>query len=80
MIRERVLTLVSRAYTSVTLTDLAALAGVPAEQAATVASQRGWVVDGTVVAPKPAAPTCQAAANCEKTLAVLTQYVSFLEN
>ncbi|KAF0301746.1 COP9 signalosome complex subunit 8 [Amphibalanus amphitrite] len=80
VIRERVLTLVSRAYTSITLTDLAAFAGVSADQVAAVARERGWSVDGAVVGPKPAPPVIHGATNCEKTLAVLTQYVSFLEN
>ena len=80
VIRERVLTLVSRAYTSITLTDLAAFAGLPADQVASVARDRGWAVDGAVVGPRPAPPAVQATADCEKSLAVLTQYVSFLEN
>ena len=80
VIRERVLTLISRAYTSITLTDLAAFAGLPADRVADMARERGWVVDGTVVGPKPAPPTVQTTVNCEKSLAVLTQYVSFLEN
>ncbi|XP_037077311.1 COP9 signalosome complex subunit 8-like isoform X2 [Pollicipes pollicipes] len=80
VIRERALALVARAYTSITLADLTAFVGLPSEQVARLAQERGWAVDGTVVGPRPAAPPLHQGTSCQQSLALLTQYVSFLEN
>jgi len=80
VIRERALSLVSRAYTSITLSDLSALVGLPTEEAAKLATERGWVAEGDMVLPRTAPQTIQQTSNCQQALTKLTQYVSFLEN
>ncbi|KAK0088787.1 hypothetical protein PV325_010727 [Microctonus aethiopoides] len=82
-VRERAMTLISEAYSSVNLTVLAAMTGLSLEQAKQSAQERGWSLDETTVRPckmdkEQNTPT--QASLTEDQLYKLTQFVSFLEN
>lgn len=83
-VRERAMTLISKAYSSLGLTVLASMTGLSLDEARQVATERGWGIDGTMVQPckiekedpTPASEVCLT----EDQLRKLTQFVSFLEN
>ncbi|KAH0554144.1 COP9 signalosome complex subunit 8 [Cotesia glomerata] len=81
-VRERAMSLISEAYSSVNLTLLASMTGLSLEQAKLSASERGWILDDTTVRPckvdKEQTPV--QASLAESQLNKLTQFVSFLEN
>ncbi|KAG7188851.1 hypothetical protein KM043_008457 [Ampulex compressa] len=83
-VRERAMTLISKAYSSLALTVLAAMTGLTLDEARKAALERGWSIDGTMVQPRkvdkeqvtPDNEVCLT----EDQLHKLTQFVSFLEN
>ncbi|XP_015608883.1 COP9 signalosome complex subunit 8 [Cephus cinctus] len=81
-VRERAMSLISEAYSSLGLTGLAAMTGLSLEQARQAAVEKGWGIDGMTVQPcKLDKEQCQTQASLtEDQLYKLTQFVSFLEN
>ncbi|XP_072757507.1 COP9 signalosome complex subunit 8 [Anoplolepis gracilipes] len=84
-VRERVMRLISKAYSSLNLTTMATMSGLSLDEARQAATDRGWSVDGTIVQPckhideeqySQSDKTCLTEEQLEK----LTQFVSFLEN
>ncbi|XP_063241833.1 COP9 signalosome complex subunit 8 [Bacillus rossius redtenbacheri] len=81
-VQERAASLVSHAYSSIGVDSLGAMLGLPAEEAARVAVEKGWQVDRasrTVMPARPPPPADDAMCN-EDQLYKLTDFVSFLEN
>ncbi|CAL1685829.1 unnamed protein product [Lasius platythorax] len=89
-VRERVMRLISKAYSSLTLTTMATMSGMSLDEARQAAIDRGWSVDGislhsTVVQPCKQIDEEQYSQSdkiclTEEQLEKLTQFVSFLEN
>lgn len=83
-VRERAITLISKAYSSLSLTVFASMTGLTLEEARRVAIERGWNVDGTMVQPckiqKEESNLVNEVCLTEDQLYKLTQFVSFLEN
>lgn len=83
-VRERAITLISKAYSSLGLTVFASMTGLTLEEARRVAVERGWTVDGTMVQPckiqKEESNLANDVCRTEDQLYKLTQFVSFLEN
>ncbi|XP_076765328.1 COP9 signalosome subunit 8 [Xylocopa sonorina] len=83
-VRERAITLISKAYSSLGLTVFASMTGLALEEARRVAIERGWTVDGTMVQPckieKEDSNLASEVCLTEDQLQKLTQFVSFLEN
>lgn len=81
-VRKRAVYLVSHAYSSISMDDLAAFVGMPMEQAVIAASDQGWKVDVASHMVKPCRPAVSQnqVASSEDQLYKLTEFVSFLEN
>lgn len=84
-VRERVMRLISKAYSSLNLTTMATMNGMSLDEARQAAIDRGWSVDGTIVQPckqNDEEQYSQSDKICltEEQLEKLTQFVSFLEN
>ncbi|CAK9827341.1 COP9 signalosome complex subunit 8 [Anthophora retusa] len=83
-VRERAISLITKAYSSLRLTVFASMTGLSLEEACRVAIERGWTVEGTMVQPCKVEKedTSLASEVCltEDQLYKLTQFVSFLEN
>ncbi|XP_049762595.1 COP9 signalosome complex subunit 8 [Schistocerca cancellata] len=81
-VRKRAVHLVSHAYSSISLDDLAAFVGMTAEQAAQAALEQGWQVDESARLVNPCRPKEELnyISSSEDQLYKLTEYVSFLEN
>lgn len=83
-VRERAITLISKAYSSLDLIVFATMTGLTLEEARRVAIERGWTVDGTMVQPskieKEESNLASEVCLTEDQLYKLTQFVSFLEN
>ncbi|XP_011693555.1 PREDICTED: COP9 signalosome complex subunit 8 [Wasmannia auropunctata] len=85
-VRERVMRLISKAYSSLNLTTMATMSGMSSDEARQAAIDRGWTVDGAVVQPRKQTVDeeqySQSDKICltEEQLQKLTQFVSFLEN
>ncbi|KAK2582210.1 hypothetical protein KPH14_004562 [Odynerus spinipes] len=83
-VRERAMTLISKAYSSINLTVLAAMTGLSPEEARQTSLERGWSMDGPMVQPVKIDKDQSTFANevclTEDQLNKLTQFVSFLEN
>ena len=83
-VRERAITLVSKAYSSLDVTVFASMTGFTLEEARRVAIERGWTVDGSMVQPCKIEKEENSLDNevclTEDQLHKLTQFVSFLEN
>ncbi|KAJ9578918.1 hypothetical protein L9F63_004875 [Diploptera punctata] len=56
-VRKRAVYLVSHAYSSISMDDLAAFVGMPVEQAIVAASEQGWKVDTASRMVKPCRPS-----------------------
>lgn len=80
--RRRALTLVAKAYSSISLDDTASFLGVSRPEVADVVRPLGWVVDveNGIVSPKHKDTTNEETAPSEEQLAKLTDFVAFLEN
>lgn len=73
------LLLVQRAYTNISVSNLSRLLGISEQEAASVVTQRGWVVEenGLVIpAPAAAGPAYEPT---EADLQKIAQYVVFLQ-
>ncbi|XP_076240475.1 COP9 signalosome subunit 8 isoform X2 [Calliopsis andreniformis] len=83
-VRERAITLISKAYSSLGLTVFASMTGLTLEEARQVAVERGWTIEGTMVQPckieKEESKLDNEVCLTEDQLHKLTQFVSFLEN
>ncbi|PSN31295.1 hypothetical protein C0J52_25545 [Blattella germanica] len=81
-VRKRAVFLVSHAYSSIGMDDLAAFVGMPCDQAVKAASDQGWVVDAPCRMVRPCRPPVSQnqGASSEDQLYKLTEFVSFLEN
>lgn len=81
-VRKRAVYLVSHAYSSISIDDLAAFVGMPVEQAVLAATDQGWKVDTGSHMVKPCRPSDSPnqGASSEDQLYKLTEFVSFLEN
>ncbi|XP_018316441.1 COP9 signalosome complex subunit 8 [Mycetomoellerius zeteki] len=84
-VRERVMRLISKAYSSLNLTTMATMSGMSLDEARQAATDRGWTVDGTIVQPRKQIDEEQYSQSdkiclTEEQLQKLTQFVSFLEN
>lgn len=81
-VRKRAVHLVSHAYSSINMDDLAASVGMPVEQAVLAATEQGWKVDVGARMVKPCRPSSSPnqGASSEDQLYKLTEFVSFLEN
>ncbi|XP_068752314.1 COP9 signalosome complex subunit 8-like [Montipora capricornis] len=82
-LQRRAFDLVSNAYTSIRADDLALLMGVTTEAAVNAAVSSGWTNDPAtgMITPKMTEPTQkEIPLTSEQELALLTDYVSFLEN
>ncbi|XP_014486320.1 PREDICTED: COP9 signalosome complex subunit 8 isoform X2 [Dinoponera quadriceps] len=83
-VRERMMKLISKAYSSLDLTVLASVTGLSLDEARRTAIDRGWSIDGVMVQPrKPDEDECNLSNEVcltEDQLQKLTQFVSFLEN
>ncbi|CAH3024828.1 unnamed protein product [Porites evermanni] len=82
-LQRRVFDLVSNAYTSIRADDLASLMGVSTEAAVSAAVSSGWTNDsvtGMITPKKTELPKKEIPLTSEQELALLTDYVSFLEN
>ncbi|PSN42702.1 hypothetical protein C0J52_23397 [Blattella germanica] len=81
-VRKRAVYLVSHAYSSIGMDDLAAFVGMPCDQAVKAASDQGWVVDAPCRMVRPCRPPASQnqGASSEDQLYKLTEFVSFLEN
>ena len=81
-VRKRAVYLVSHAYSSISMDDLAAFVGMPIEQAVVAASEQGWKVDAAAHMVKPCLPALSQnqVTSSEDQLYKLTEFVSFLEN
>lgn len=82
MVRKRAVDLISHAYSSISIEDLAALVGLSSEEAALACQQQGWKVDTktNMVSPIVPEPPPSQATSSEDQLYKLTEFVSFLEN
>uniref|UniRef100_A0A023FV03 COP9 signalosome complex subunit 8 n=1 Tax=Amblyomma parvum TaxID=251391 RepID=A0A023FV03_AMBPA len=80
--RRRALTLVAKAYSSISLDDASSFLGVPKADLAAVVCPLGWVVDvaSGMVLPKYTAARHEDSTPSEEQLAKLTDFVAFLEN
>ncbi|XP_011880897.1 PREDICTED: COP9 signalosome complex subunit 8 isoform X2 [Vollenhovia emeryi] len=84
-VRERVMRLISKAYSSLNLTTMATMSGMSLDEARRAAIDRGWHVDDTIVQPRKQVDEEQYNQSdkvclTEEQLQKLTQFVSFLEN
>lgn len=82
-LQKRAFDLVANAYTSIRADNLALLMGVTPEAAINTAVSNGWTSDPTTgtMTPKLPEPTQkEIPLTSEQELALLTDYVSFLEN
>ncbi|KAL0119167.1 hypothetical protein PUN28_009638 [Cardiocondyla obscurior] len=84
-VRERVMRLISKAYSSLNLTTMATMSGMSLDEARQAAIDRGWTVDGAIVQPRKQIDEEQYNQSdkvclTEEQLQKLTQFVSFLEN
>ncbi|XP_011629734.1 COP9 signalosome complex subunit 8 [Pogonomyrmex barbatus] len=84
-VRERVMRLISKAYSSLNLATMATMSGMSLDEARQAAIDRGWTVDGTIVQPRKQIDEEQYSQSdkiclTEEQLQKLTQFVSFLEN
>ncbi|XP_018407038.1 PREDICTED: COP9 signalosome complex subunit 8 [Cyphomyrmex costatus] len=84
-VRERVMRLISKAYSSLDLTTMTTMSGMSLDEARQAAIDRGWTVDGTIVEPREQIDEEQYSQSdkiclTEEQLQKLTQFVSFLEN
>lgn len=78
-LQDRILTIVQRAYSNITAKNLGRLLGMPQQEAAHCAIEKGWAVDDSgLIAPKPASGHSiwePSDADLQK----LAQYVVFLQ-
>ncbi|KYN36390.1 COP9 signalosome complex subunit 8 [Trachymyrmex septentrionalis] len=84
-VRERVMRLISKAYSSLNLMTMATMSGMSLDEARQAAIDRDWTVDGTIVQPRKQIDEEQYSQSdkiclTEEQLQKLTQFVSFLEN
>ncbi|XP_015114576.1 COP9 signalosome complex subunit 8 [Diachasma alloeum] len=82
-VRERAMSLVSEAYSSLSLSVLAGMTGQSPEEAKQSVLDRGWSLDDTTVKPckiEKEQSTPSPATLTDDQLSKLTQFVSFLEN
>nr|XP_058973697.1 COP9 signalosome complex subunit 8-like [Pocillopora verrucosa] len=82
-LQKRTFDLVSNAYTSIRAEDLAKLMGITREAALSAAVTSGWISDpatGMITPKKTELPQKEIPLTSEQELALLTDYVSFLEN
>jgi len=79
--RMRTLALISRAYTSISVQDLASYIGVSVDDALRVAGDHSWTVDSTanMVQPKPLTSAEKRTIDLEQ-VTQLTQYITQLEH
>lgn len=82
-LQKRTFDLVSNAYTSIRAEELAKLMGITREAALSAAVTSGWISDpatGMITPKKTELPQKEIPLTSEQELALLTDYVSFLEN
>ncbi|XP_044020420.1 COP9 signalosome complex subunit 8 [Aphidius gifuensis] len=80
-VRERAMSLISEAYSSVNLTVLASMTGLSLDESRQIVLDHGWTIDDTTVLPcKVDKDLPSRDALTEDQLNKLTQFVSFLEN
>lgn len=82
-LQKRTFDLVSNAYTSIRAEGLAKLMGITREAALSAAVTSGWISDpatGMITPKKTELPQKEIPLTSEQELALLTDYVSFLEN
>ncbi|KAJ1520179.1 hypothetical protein ONE63_004393 [Megalurothrips usitatus] len=81
-LRSRAINLIGNAYSSITISDLSAIAGISDRDAERISNERGWIIDAEteMVHPVRPPPSSQVITSTEGQLNKLTDYVSFLEN
>jgi len=84
-IRERVMKLISKAYSLLNLTSMATLSGLSLDEARQAVIDMRWdIIDGTIVQPRKYIDEAQNNVNefsmTEEKLHKFTEFVSFLEN
>ncbi|XP_012285628.1 COP9 signalosome complex subunit 8 [Orussus abietinus] len=81
-VRERALSLIAEAYSSLSLFCVVRMTGLSMEEARHTITERGWTIDGNTVQPCKAdkEQSFSQASLTEDQLNKLTQFVSFLEN
>lgn len=81
-VRERALSLISEAYSSLTLNTLAGMTGLSLAEAQVAATEKGWKIESEMVQPRriDKEPGVTQTSLTEDQLYKLTQFVSFLEN
>ena len=79
--REEAWQLVGRAYSTVRLADLGQYVGMPEEEVAAAAAERGWpTTDGGMVRPVGGKEDRCQQVPTEEQLERLTDFISYLEN
>ncbi|XP_026287447.1 COP9 signalosome complex subunit 8 [Frankliniella occidentalis] len=81
-LRTRAVDLIANAYSSITVSDLSAMAGINDREAERLSNARGWIIDAEteMVHPVRPPPSSHVTTSSEGQLNKLTDYVSFLEN
>ncbi|BFZ15442.1 hypothetical protein BsWGS_18480 [Bradybaena similaris] len=81
-VRQRALKLVRLAYSSISADDFAVFVGMSADKAIQAAQEEGWGVDqqNRIIIPKKLDPSPPVTIMNDQHLAVLTDYVNFMEN
>lgn len=82
MTRQRVVNLISKGYTSISVADVASYLGLSVDEAVSTIRELEWNYDpttGFVEPVKPSLPMDEITSN-EEQLSKLTEYVAFLEN
>ena len=81
-VRNGVVDLISRAYSSISLDTLAVMTGLSVEVASAACVERGWVIEADTRMVHPVTPTTEPSGqiSSEDQLYKLTDFVSFLEN
>ncbi|KAJ8875324.1 hypothetical protein PR048_023219 [Dryococelus australis] len=81
-VQRRAVNLVSHAYSSIGVDNLAAFLGLSVEETTRVVTEKGWQIDNATRTVMPTRPPAQAdeVLSNEDQLYKLTDFVSFLEN
>lgn len=81
-VRKRAIELITRAYSSISLSDFSSMVGVTSEEAVKLITDQGWVFDAAsnMIEPVKAPPQTGETTSSEDQLYKLTEFVSFLEN
>lgn len=81
-VRERAITLIGQAYSSVSVDTVSSMTGLALELVLELCKERGWAVQdgGKMVIPTKPPPPPAPITSSEDQLYKLTEFVTFLEN